>query len=75
MSEWFTSTKPRPQDPTIANKTTSKITEQQLQKIENQWLKSDCDDLALAVNHVFALVAEVRKLRCCGNCGNWEQFD
>lgn len=38
------------------------MTEQQLQKIEQQWLKSDCDDLSLAVTHVFALCAEVRRL-------------
>ena len=39
------------------------MTEQQLNKIEKQWNNADCDDLSLVVNHIFALLAEVRKLQ------------
>ena len=38
------------------------MTEQQLNKIEKQWNNADCDDLSLAVNHIFALLTEVRRL-------------
>ena len=48
------------------------MTEQQLAEIEERWLNPEQDDLSLAVNHVFALLAEVRRLRCCGNCEHFE---
>lgn len=46
----------------------AEMTAAQLQKIENQWLKSNCDDLALAVSHIFALIAEVRRLQSKNEC-------
>ena len=39
------------------------MTEQQLAEIEQRWAKANCDDLDCAINDVYILLAEVRRLQ------------